>query len=65
MSPRYIRPFKILERMGKVTYRLVLLPVHNVCYVSILRQYIRGATYVIDFNDTEVNDNVTYQERLI
>lgn len=36
LSPRYIRPLEILERVGEVTYRLTLLPslegIHNVFY---------------------------------
>ena len=43
LSPRYIRPFEILERVGAVTYRLVLLPrlsgVQEVFHVSMLRRY--------------------------
>ena len=44
LSPRFIRPFEILERMGAVAYRLALPPsmsgVHEVFHVSILLIYI-------------------------
>ena len=42
LSPRYVGPFKILERIGPVAYRLALPPsligVHNVFHVSMLRR---------------------------
>ena len=41
LSPRYIGPFEILERMGKVAYKLALPPrmlgVHNVFHINMLR----------------------------
>ncbi|PKA48194.1 hypothetical protein AXF42_Ash021736 [Apostasia shenzhenica] len=40
LSPRYIEPFEILERVGNVAYRLALPPklmdFHNVFHVSML-----------------------------
>ena len=40
LSPRFIRPFEILERVGTIAYRLVLPPsmsgVHEVFHVSML-----------------------------
>ena len=43
LSPRYIGPFEILERVGAVAYRLVLLPRllsgQEVFNVSMLRRY--------------------------
>ena len=44
LSPRFIEPFEILERIGTVVYRLALPPsmsdVHEVFHVSMLRKYI-------------------------
>ena len=43
LSPRYIGPFEILERVGAVAYRLVSLPRlsggQEVFHVSMLRRY--------------------------
>ena len=68
LSPQYIGLFEILERVGKVAYKLALPPrlsgVHNVFHISMLKEYHEGAIlHVIDFQDLEVNDNVSYQER--
>ena len=42
-SPRYIRPFEILERVGAIVYQLSLpsslFGVHEVFHVSMLRKY--------------------------
>ena len=58
LSPCFIGPFEILERIEQVAYRLALPPkmprVHNVFHVSMLRR--------CDFSDIEVNNNVTYNE---
>ena len=43
LSPRFIRPFEIIERVGTVAYRLALPPsmsgVHEVFHISMLRRY--------------------------
>ena len=58
LSPRYIGPFKILERVGEVAYRLALPPslegVHNVFHVSQLRRYIRDESHVLDYLELEL-----------
>ena len=52
LSPRYIGPFEILERVGIVAYRLALPPslsgVHKVFHVSMLRKYTPDLTHVVD-----------------
>ncbi|GJV66878.1 putative nucleotidyltransferase, ribonuclease H [Tanacetum coccineum] len=46
LSPRFIGPFEILDRVGEVSYRLALPPqlshVHNVFHVSLLRDSWRN-----------------------
>ena len=42
LNPRFIEPYEILERVGKVAYRLALplelADVHNVLHVSMLKK---------------------------
>ena len=53
LSPRFIGPFEILERMGTVAYRLTLSPsmsgVHKVFHVSMLRKYTPDPAHVVDW----------------
>ena len=52
LSPRYIGPFEILERVGTVAYWLPLLPslsgVNEVFHASMLRKYTPDSTHVVD-----------------
>ena len=52
LSPRFIGPFEILERIGVVAYRLALPPnmsgVHEVFHVSMLRKYTPDPSHVVD-----------------
>ena len=52
LSPRFIGPFEILERMGTVAYRFTLSPsmsgVHEVFHVSMLREYTPDPAHVVD-----------------
>ena len=65
LSLRYIRPFEILEKVGKVTYRLALPPeqssIHNVFHVSMLKKYISDPTHVLEHELIEVHEDLTYE----
>ncbi|XP_052178689.1 uncharacterized protein LOC127792279 [Diospyros lotus] len=65
-SPCYVGPFKILEHIGLLAYRLALPPqlanVHNVFHVSMLRKYIPDPQHVIDFHPLELNEDMSYEE---
>ena len=67
LSPRYIGPFEILERIGKVAYRLALPPelasVHNVFHVSMLKKYVTDLSHVLHQEPVEVHANLTYEEK--
>jgi len=66
LSPRYIGPFEILERIGACAYRLALPPalsgVHDVFHVSQLRKYLRGEGHVLDFSSLRFDRDLTYEE---
>ena len=53
LSPRFVRPFEILERMGIIAYRLALPPsmsgVNEVFHVSILQKYTPDPAQVVDW----------------
>ena len=66
LSPRFIRPFEILERVGTVAYRLALPPnmsgVHEVFHVSMLRRYTPNPVHVVDWGEIEVDTDETFEE---
>ena len=66
LSPRFIRPFEILERVGTVAYRLALPPsmsgVHEVFHVYMLRRYTPDPTHVVDWGEIEVDTDGTFEE---
>ena len=53
LSPRFMGPFEILERIGTVAYRLTLSPsmlgVHEVFHVSMLLKYTPDPAHVVDW----------------
>ncbi|KAA0064203.1 pol protein [Cucumis melo var. makuwa] len=67
LSPRFVRPFEILEWIGPVAYRLALPPpfcaVHDVFHVSMLRKYVADPTHVVDYNPLQINENLSYEEQ--
>ena len=66
LSPRYIGPYQMIERVGEVAYRLELPPelarVHNVFHVSMLRHYVSNASHVIFPQQLEISPGLTYEE---
>ena len=66
LSPRFIGPFEILERVGVVSYLLALpsslLGVHEVFHVSMLRKYTPDPTHVVDWGELVVDENGTFKE---
>ena len=66
LSPRFVGPFEILKRIGKVAYELALPPtlveVHIVFHVSMLRKYIPNHLHVLNYEPLKIKDNLTYEE---
>ena len=67
LSPHFIKPFKILERIGSVSYKLALPPslssIHDVFHVSMLIKYITDHTHVIDYRPLEIKEDLGYYEK--
>ena len=65
LAPRYIGPFKILERHGEVAYQLKLpeslSSVHDVFHVSQLKKCLRVPEEQIPLEEL-VKEDLTYEE---
>ncbi|XP_043809780.1 uncharacterized protein LOC122723089 [Manihot esculenta] len=66
LSPRFIGPYEIIERVGPVAYRLALPPgldkIHNVFHVSMLRRYRSDPSHVISSEIIDIQPDLTYEE---
>ena len=69
LSPRFIGPFEILERIGTVAYRLALPPsmsgVHEAFHVSMLWRYTPDPAHVVDWGQVEIDTDGTFEEGLV
>ena len=66
LSPLFIGPLEILERIDTIVYRLALLPnmsgVHEVFHVSMLRKYTPDPAHVVEWGQIEVDTDETFEE---
>ncbi|GKB08415.1 hypothetical protein Tco_0836699 [Tanacetum coccineum] len=69
LNPRYIGPFRIIERIGLVAYRLdlprELSKVHNVFHVCILKKCLSDDTLVIPLEEIQLDDKLNFIEEPI
>ena len=66
LSPRFIGPYEILERVGPVAYRLTLplelAKLHYVFHVSMLRRYRSDTSHILPVQDIQVQEDFTFNE---
>nr|GEY91956.1 putative reverse transcriptase domain-containing protein [Tanacetum cinerariifolium] len=66
LSPRFIRPFKILERIGPVAYRLELprelQGIHNTFHVSNLKKCLSDESLSIPLDEVQLDDKLHFIE---
>ncbi|XP_049365850.1 uncharacterized protein LOC125830721 [Solanum verrucosum] len=69
LSPRFIGPYEILERIRPVAYKLALPleleKIHNVFHVFMLRRYRYDPSHVRLVESIEVNPDLTYNKEPI
>ena len=69
LTPRYIGPFEILQRVGPVAYKVDLPPqlakVHDVFHVSLLRKADVDPTRILPKVPVEVKEDLTLEMRPI
>ena len=66
LSPRFVGPYEVLERVGPVAYRLALPPelvkLHDVFHVSMLRRYRSDPSHILPVQDIQVQKDFTFDE---
>ncbi|KAI3821253.1 hypothetical protein L1987_08816 [Smallanthus sonchifolius] len=67
LAPRYVGPFKILERIGKVAYKLELPPslgsVHPTFHVSNLKKCLADENLHIPLDDVRIDETMHFVEK--
>ncbi|GJZ60512.1 putative reverse transcriptase domain-containing protein [Tanacetum coccineum] len=69
LNPRYIGPFKILDRVGLVAYKLELPEelsnVHSTFHVSNLKKCLSDESLVIPMKELRLDDKLNFVEELV
>ena len=67
MSPKFVGPFEILSRIGKVAYELALPPqmqhIHNVFHVSLPKKFNPDTKCIIENEPVEMEPDLSYIEQ--
>ncbi|XP_059292641.1 uncharacterized protein LOC132046113, partial [Lycium ferocissimum] len=69
LSPRFIGPYEIVRKIGTVAYELKLpsdmAMVHPVFHVLMLRLYKPDPSHVLNNEEIEINEGLTYEKKLV
>ena len=66
LSPRFIGPYEVLERIGPLAYRLALSPelakLHDVFHVSMHRKYHTDGSHILPVQEVQIQADFSYDE---
>nr|GEW52949.1 putative reverse transcriptase domain-containing protein [Tanacetum cinerariifolium] len=69
LSPRYVGPFKIIDRVGSVAYKLKLpgelQGIHNIFHVSNLKKCLADENLIIPLEEIQLDDKLHFIEEPI
>jgi hypothetical protein len=64
LSPRFVGPFEITQRVGRLAYRIALpldlVGTHDIFHVSMLRKYIANPDVIVEYEPLEIQEGLTY-----
>lgn len=66
LSPHYVVPFEIVDKVGAIAYRLALPPdlfmIHPASHVSVLHKYVPDPSHVLALQVIQLDENLSYEE---
>ncbi|XP_059446582.1 uncharacterized protein LOC132178145 [Corylus avellana] len=69
LSLRFIGPFEITQRIGRLVYRVALpldlVGMHDVFHVLMLRRYIANPDAIVEYEPLGIQEGLTYVEELV
>ncbi|XP_057548085.1 uncharacterized protein LOC130826519 [Amaranthus tricolor] len=69
LSPKFMGPYEVTERVEKVAYRLALpnelSKVYNVFHISQLKRYVFDTSHMLDPKPLDLDENLSYEEKYI
>ena len=64
LSPRFIGPFKITQRVGRLAYRIALpldlVRTRDIFHISMLIKYITNLDVTVEYEPLEIQKGLTY-----
>nr|XP_009786568.1 PREDICTED: uncharacterized protein LOC104234665 [Nicotiana sylvestris] len=66
LSSRYVGPYRIIQRIGQVAFKLELPPemslVHPIFHVSMLKKVVRDSSAIVPVETIEDSEELSYEE---
>lgn len=63
LNPRYVGPFKMLDTIGEVAYRIALPPtlagIHNIFHISMLRKHVLDPNHIVKYEPSQLSKGLT------